>query len=253
MGGLFDGRVAVISGAASGIGAATARRLAADGATVVVADVDLTGAQQVAAETGGTAVRLDVTSHGEWEQVLADVVRQHGRLDIVHLNAGVMTPPTGAALGDDPVRWLTPDAYERVTRINIDGVTFGLMAALPHLERAGGGDIVMTASIAGMVAFPGDAFYAMTKHAVNGLARSLGPALESRNIRVNAVCPGPMNTKILPADMNRLANRISEPSYIADTIVTILTSGGTGECWVAYAEGKRPWPYEWAGIRPPGA
>ena len=251
MSGLFRGKVAVVTGAASGIGAATARRLAAEGAHVVAADINFRGAEAIAAETGGSAVELDVTRMAAWEAVLATVVAIHGRFDILFLNAGVMTPPTGAPIGTDAAVWLKPEAYERVVGVNIDGVAYGLMAAIPHLEAAGGGDVVMTASIAGMVALPEDPFYAMTKHAVNGLARSAGPALESRNIRVNAVCPGVMNTNIVPPDMAKGFKRISEPSYIADTVVRIITNGATGEAWVAYAEGKEPWPYEWAGIRPP--
>ncbi|CAB4823254.1 unannotated protein [freshwater metagenome] len=251
MSGLFAGKVAVITGAASGIGAATARRLAAEGAHVVAADINFAGAESVAAEIGGSALELDVTKMAAWEAALGVVVAIHGRFDILFLNAGVMTPPTGVAVGEDPVLWMTPAGYERVTAVNIDGVAYGLMAAIPHLTASGGGEIVMTASIAGMFPVLEDPFYSMTKHAVNGLARSAGPALESRNIRVNAVCPGVMNTNILPPDMAKSFKRISEPSYIADTVVRIITNGATGEAWIAYAEGKEPWPYQWAGIRPP--
>ena len=125
------------------------------------------------------------------------------------------------------------------------------MAAIPHLQRNGGGDIVMTASIAGLVPLPQDPFYAMTKHAVNGLARSAGEALERHNIRVNSVCPGGIRTNIIPPDMGKDLSRISEPSYIADAVLRIITEGGTADNWVAYAEGKEPWPYQWASIRPP--
>lgn len=251
MAGLFVGKVAVVTGAASGIGAATSRRLAAEGAHVVAADINAAGASAVAAEIGGSSLELDVTSMAAWERALAEVVSARGRFDILFLNAGVMTPPTGVAVGDDPVAWMTPSGYERVVSVNLDGVAYGLMAAIPHLTAFGGGDVVMTASIAGMLPVVEDPFYSMTKHGVNGLARSAGPALESRNIRVNAVCPGVMNTNILPPDMAKVFKRISDPSYIADTVVRIITNGATGETWVAYAEGKEPWPYEWASIRPP--
>ena len=102
-----------------------------------------------------------------------------------------------------------------------------------------------------LVPLPQDPFYAMTKHAVNGLARSAGEALERHNIRVNSVCPGGIRTNIIPPDMGKDLSRISEPSYIADAVLRIITEGGTADNWVAYAEGKEPWPYQWASIRPP--
>ena len=244
MAGLFEGKVAFVTGAASGIGEATCRRLAAEGARVVGADINLPGAQRVAAEIGGTAVSLDVRRMDAWERVLAEVVASHGRLDIVYLNAGVMTRPADAPLSDDPVPWLQPEGYEKVVSVNIDGVAYGLMAAIPHLTAGGGGDIVATSSIAGLMAQPPDPFYSMSKHAVVGLVRGAGPALASRNIRVNAVCPGGVDTNIVPPDLKTAGHRFSPPSYIADAVVTVLTSGGNGEIWVAYGEGSEPWRYE---------
>lgn len=249
MPGAFAGKVAVITGAASGIGAATCRRLAAGGATVVAADVNLAGAEGVAAEVGGSAISLDVRRMDAWEQALAGVVASHGRLDIVHLNAGVMTRPTGAPLLDDPVQWMRPEGYEKVMAVNIDGVAYGLMAAVPHLIAAGGGDIVITASIVGVMAQPPDPFYSMSKHAVVGLARSAGPALAAHNIRVNAVCPGGIDTDIVPSDL-RTATTFSPPSYIADAVVTVLEGGGNGEIWIAYGTGIDPWRYEHPSPRP---
>jgi NAD(P)-dependent dehydrogenase (short-subunit alcohol dehydrogenase family) len=243
--GLFDGKIALVTGAASGIGAATARRLAAEGAVVVAADVNETGAEAVANEVGGVAVGLDVRRLDAWEATIAGVVARHGRLDILYLNAGVMTRPGGAPLQDDPVPWLRPEGYERVVSVNLDGVAYGLMAAIPHLEAQGGGDVVVTASVAGLMEQPADPFYSMTKHAVVGLVRGAGPALASRNIRVNAVCPGGIDTNIVPPDLKEIGSlRFSPPSYIAEAVVAILTSGGNGEIWVAYAEGSPPWRYE---------
>ena len=155
-----------------------------------------------------------------------------------------MTRPTGAPLSDDPVPWLQQEGYEKVMAVNVDGVAYGLMAAIPHMTATGGGDIVVTASIAGLMAQPPDPIYSMSKHAVVGLVRGAGPALASRNIRVNAVCPGGVDTNIVPPDLKGQGVRFSPPSYIADAVVTILTSGGTGEIWVAYSEGIEPWRYE---------
>jgi NAD(P)-dependent dehydrogenase (short-subunit alcohol dehydrogenase family) len=199
----------------------------------------------VAAEFGGTAVLLDVRRMDAWETVLGEAVANHGRLDIVHLNAGVMTRPTGAPLYDDPVPWLTPEGYEKVVAVNIDGVVYGLLAAIPFLEASGGGDIVVTASISGLMEQPSDPFYALSKHAVVGLVRGAGPALASRNIRVNAVCPGGIDTNIVPPDLKASGRMVfSPPSYLADAVVTVLTSGGNGEIWVAFGVGHEPWLYE---------
>ena len=245
MTGMFEGKVAVVTGAASGIGAATCRRLAGEGARVVAADIDLLGAQRVSAECGGAAVLLDVRHRDAWEQVLGEVVASHGRLDIVHLNAGVMTRPIGAPMYDDPVPWLRVEGYEKVVAVNIDGVAYGILAAIPFLEASGGGDIVATASISGLLDQPSDPFYAMSKHAVIGLVRGAGPALASRNIRVNAVCPGGIDTNIVPPDLKASGRMVfSSPSYLADAVVEVLTSGGNGEIWVAFGEGHPPWRYE---------
>ena len=249
MSGSLTGKVAVVTGAASGIGAATCRLLAAEGAHVVGADVNLDGARAVAKETGGSAIALDVRRMDAWEQALSGVVSTHGRLDILHLNAGVMTRPTGAPLLDDPVQWLRPEGYEKVASVNIDGVAYGLMAAIPHLVASGGGDVVITASIVGVMAQPPDPFYSMSKHAVVGLARSAGPALAGHNIRVNAVCPGGIDTDIVPSDL-RTATTFSPPSYIAEAVMTIIRGGGNGEVWIAYGTGIEPWRYEHPSPRP---
>ena len=240
----FSGKVALVTGAGSGIGAATSRALAARGATVVVADVDLPAAEVVARDISGHALALDVRDVTAWERALADVVGRFGRVDIVHLNAGVMTRPGRAPLGDDPVPWLTPAGYDKVMAVNVDGVAYGLMATIAHLSAGGGGDVVITASIAGLMAQPPDPFYSMSKHAVIGLARSAGPALAGLNIRVNAVCPGGVDTNIVPADLREGGHRFAPPSYIADAVIDIIVGGGTGEVWVAYGEGSAPWRYE---------
>jgi NAD(P)-dependent dehydrogenase (short-subunit alcohol dehydrogenase family) len=246
--GLFDGKVALVTGGASGIGEATAQRLAAEGASVIVADVNADGAQQVAGSIGGAAIALDVRRVDAWEAALADVVATKGRLDILHLNAGVMTKPVSHNLMDDVVPWLVPESFEKVCAVNIDGVANGIMAAIPHLTTQGGGDIVVTASIAGLAPFSPDPFYSMSKFAVVGLASSLGPVLEPRGIRINAICPGGIATPLVPPDL-RERGGFSPPSYIAGAVVGALTSGRTGEIWVAWGEGHDPWVYEFPSPR----
>ena len=242
----FADKVAIVTGGASGIGAATAARLSALGMTVVVADVDAGGSRSVADEIGCSFARLDVGDIEAWELVLASVVADHGGVDVAFLNAGVMTRPASEPLNTDPIPWLTPEGYRRVVGVNVDGVANGVMATIPHLEAGGGGAIVMTASMVGLIPQSQDPFYAMTKHAVVGLARSLGPALKSRSISVNAICPGYVDTGIIAPDMKESGPSLAPPAYIAESVVTILESGVTGGVWVAGHPAEPVWRYEFA-------
>jgi NAD(P)-dependent dehydrogenase (short-subunit alcohol dehydrogenase family) len=241
-----DGRIALVTGGAAGIGAATARRLAELGATVVVADVDEEGGRKLAAQVGGAFVNLDVTSRQSWAAALTQVVVAHGSLDLLHLNAGIMLRPRDEPIGDDPLLWLD-DRYDLVTAVNIDGVVYGSVAALPHLESSNG-SIVVTASIAGMSSFPQDPVYALTKHAVVGYVRSLGPILAKRGVTINAVCPGGVDTAIVPPDL-RGTQDFLEPEVIADAVVLAVSSDASGQIWVMRAGDREPWLYEFAPVR----
>ncbi len=155
---------------ANGIGAAAARRVTGRGAHVVVADVDDRGAD-VAAQIGGLFVHCDVREPADSEMAVSAAVTAFGGLDIAFLNAGVAS--TSVKLGSPA---LDRAAYRRAFAINVDGVFFGVNAALPALRARGRGALVLTASLAGLTAVPDDPVYAATKHAVVGLARALGPA-----------------------------------------------------------------------------
>jgi len=249
----LDGRVALITGGASGMGAATAVRLAGLGASVVVTDIDGAGAEKVAAGLDGPGrhqgITLDVAETRSWAEVVGAVQGSHGRLDVVHLNAGLMTRPPDAPFGE--VRdWLTEAGYRRVMRVNVDGVVLGLLAVLPVLEAGGGGDVVVTASTAGLGPLDFDPFYAASKHAVVGLVRSLG-GLAARNVRVNAICPGGIDTAIVP-DQLRPHVSLSPPSYIADVVVDVLESGAGGRIWVARGESYGVWTIEAPSLERPG-
>jgi NAD(P)-dependent dehydrogenase (short-subunit alcohol dehydrogenase family) len=240
------GKVALVTGAANGIGAATARSLATAGATVVVADVDHEAGATVAADVDGRFVPLDVTDADAW----ACVVDGLGRLDVVHLNAGVMTRPRSAPYGDDAVAWLTPAGYERVRSVNVDGVVLGTLACLPAM--ADGSDVVVTASVAGLVSQPEDPFYSMSKHAVIGWVRSAAPALAGRGVRLQAVCPGAIDTAIVPSDLRDTLgpNAFSPPSYIAAGVLHALGHGRPGDVWIALTERQDYWRYEFAPVFP---
>jgi NAD(P)-dependent dehydrogenase (short-subunit alcohol dehydrogenase family) len=248
MTGLFEGKVALVTGGASGIGRATVERLLAEGATVVAADVNEGALATLADTTGAHPLRLDVSDPDAWVAALQHIVDTYGRIDIAHLNAGIMTKSEGRDESADVADCLTFEGYRRIRGVNCDGPALGAIALIPHMEGSGG-DIVITASVAGLVPFPDDPFYGLTKHAMVGFARSLGPALAPRNIRVNALCPGAVATGIISPEYLASRNDWSPASYMADTVVQILTSGMTGQVWVAYRSTQKPWRYEFAPSR----
>jgi orotate phosphoribosyltransferase len=168
---------ALITGAASGFGAAVARRLTAAGARVVLADVDEPGGRAVAEEVGGLFVRCDVRRPQDLVRAVAAGEQEYGRLNIAFLNAGV-------ASREGKLEQIPVEEYQRVVEINLGGVYFGAQAALPALRRAGGGAIVATASLAGLMPMGIDPLYTLTKHAVVGLVRSLAEQFRDEGIDV---------------------------------------------------------------------
>ena len=196
--------VSVVTGGASGLGRALVRLLANNGNDVALLDVEEERGQRVAGEVGATFFRCDVSSRARWTEVAVDISSRMGTPDFVALNAGVMTRPPSATLGDDIFEWVDRGAYDKIMRTNVDGVVYGLEAMVPLMGD--GGAIVVTASAAGLIPFPADPFYAATKHALVGIVRSFGPVLVEKNIRLNAFCPGGIDTAIVPDDLKQFAD-----------------------------------------------
>ncbi|MGV9300363.1 SDR family NAD(P)-dependent oxidoreductase [Amycolatopsis sp. NPDC003676] len=222
-------RVALITGGGSGIGAAAARRFAAQGIRVVLVDRDEERGAAVAAELDGRFVAADVGSLADNERAVRTAVEEFGRLDVVLLNAGV---PGRCGLAD-----FTELSYRDTMRTNVDGVVYGLHACLPQLRGQGGGSVVVTASLAGLTGSP-DLFYATGKYALVGLVRSAAPHLAADGIRINALCPGLVDTPIIagfrPA-LEKAGLGIADPAEAATAVETILADGGTGGAWVVQA------------------
>ena len=250
----LTGKVALVTGAAGGIGAATARRLASAGATVIGADVLDDAGRAVFGDLGKPHryVHLDVTDDAAWETVIADVMGDAGRLDIVHLNAGTMLRPRGVSVSDDPLAYITPERLRRVLAINVEGVVLGLLATVEPLAVQGG-DVVLTASIAGLAAYPADPVYSVSKHAVVAVVANFAPHLAVRGIRINAICPGGIETDMAPPDVKARV-RLSPPSFIADVLLDILANPTTGVVHVAMSDAPGGvWRHVAAPLAPPAS
>lgn len=241
---LTPGSVALVTGGASGIGEAVCTRLAAGGVRVGVVDRDAAGATRVAEAVDGLAVACDVTSPGAVEAAVGEVEAWGGRLDLVHLNAG-------AVGGQSGVTDLDVEAYRRVVGVNVDHVVFGLTAAVPALQRSGGGTIIATSSLAGLVPLPGDAIYTMTKHAVVGYVRSAAATLAVDGIRVMALCPGFADTALIAHIRTQFGSfPLLTAQDVAGAVERMLDEGSAGDAWFVQP-GRDPSPYRFRGVPGP--
>jgi NAD(P)-dependent dehydrogenase (short-subunit alcohol dehydrogenase family) len=239
-------KVALVTGSAGGLGRATAHALAGEGAVVVAADIDAAGARAVADATDGHAVACDVSDLDANRAAVAFAVERCGGLDLVHLNAGV---GSGCGIGDD----FDLARYRRAMGTNLDGVVFGLHAALPALRARGGGAIVATASLAGLTGVAYDPLYSANKHAVVGLVRSLGPTLAEDGIRLNAICPGFAESAIIEPLREMLAESgiaIIPAAKVAAAVVDLFAGDAAGEC-VVIQPGREPLPFAFRGVPGP--
>ncbi|QBI19254.1 SDR family NAD(P)-dependent oxidoreductase [Egibacter rhizosphaerae] len=244
----LHGRHVLVTGGASGIGAELVRDLAARGARVTIADRDERGARAVAEEVAGRELILDVTDAAAWDRAAATI----GPLDMACLNAGT-------ASGTPDLEALDVATCERLLRTNIDGVVLGLRALLAHDALVEGAVVLVSASLAGLTPMPSDPLYAATKHATVGLVRSMAPGLADRGVRIQAVCPGIVDTPMLDGPARDRLQASGFPLIPIDDVVAgaraALRSDGTGEAWVVQA-GRPPEPYAFRGVpgpRVPGA
>ena len=223
-------RIAVITGAGSGIGLASARRMAAEGARVVAVDIDKAAGQAAADETGGVFIAADVSSEEDVRRVFDDVAREFGRIDIAFNNAGISPPE------DDSILTTGIDAWRRVQEINLTSVYLCCKYVIPHMQRQGKGSIINTASfVAVLGAATSQISYTASKGGVLAMSRELGVQFAREGIRVNALCPGPVNTPLLrelfAKDPERAARRLvhvpvgrfAEPEEIAAAVAFLAS------------------------------
>ena len=249
----FQDAVALVTGGSSGIGEATARRLAAEGARVIIADLDEGRGKTICEDIGADFMVLDVSDPVAWETQVAEIESRHGALHIVHLNAGITTHTSEPGDLAEPFNIATMPLsnYRRIMGANVDGVILGARACTPLMQRSGGGCLVATASVAGVVSFPPDPIYTATKHAVVGFVRSQAPLLEPTGIKFHAVLPGVVDTRILSenfADEARaMGIKVMDPSEIAEGVVTACRASTNGDLWLCLPE-QAPRPYLFAPV-----
>ena len=240
--GLLDGKVAVVTGGASGIGLATVRRLRSQGARVAAVDI----AEARGEDPSDLHVVADVADPQTWPEVVRRVEQALGGIDVAHLNAGVTTRQSDiTAVGDEQ--------YRDVMRVNVDGVFFGVRALVPAMERRGGGAIIVTASLAGLTPFAHDPVYTASKHAVVGLVRSLADQLAAKGIHIAAVCPGIVDTPLIGSDAETLRQvgfPLLEADDIAAAVLHALAERKGGACY-AVQPGREPVDFHFGGVPGP--
>lgn len=229
--------VVMVTGAASGIGRAVCEGLAGSGAQLALCDVDELHGRALADELGALFVPCDVADAQQMAQAVATVTQQFGTPTHAHLNAGIMTVPT-----NDPflaIQDVSLESYRRILGVNLDGVFHGLKLLLPPMLAAGvPGAITVTASTAAFGALPVDPLYSATKHALVGLTRSVAAANAQGPVRVNAICPGVVDTAIVPEPFKAPEFGMVSPAVMAAEVLDLLARGANGE--IRVKAGDRP-------------
>jgi NAD(P)-dependent dehydrogenase (short-subunit alcohol dehydrogenase family) len=237
-----SGSVALITGGTGGFGRALTTKLRALDVTVVAADLDSERNREVAADLGAQFVALDVTDRAANEAVVAQIEAEHGRLDAAYLNAGI-----SAAKSDDV---LDLDEFMRVVEIDLFGVVYGVQAVRPALKRAGGGAIVVTASLAGLSPMAGDPGYSVAKGGAIAFVRSMAPRLAAEETIISAICPGFADTAII----DRIRGEFEAANFpvltadeVADAMLMAWTSAEPGAAYVIQP-GVGTIPYKFKGV-----
>jgi len=224
------GKVAVITGGGSGIGFATATRMAAEGATIVIGDMDETSGKKAADELGGLFVKVNVADEAQVDNLFDTAMKTYGRIDIAFNNAGISPPD------DDSIETTELPAWQKVQDVNLKSVYLCCRAALRHMVPQGSGSIINTASfVAVMGSATSQISYTASKGGVLAMSRELGVQYARQGIRVNALCPGPVNTPLLQElfakDPERAARRLvhipigrfAEPEELAAAVAFLAS------------------------------
>ena len=246
MSGILDGKVALVTGGGGGIGRATALAMVREGARVAVADFDAAAAHETVAQInrdGGQAISLtgDVTSAEAVAAMVRDTLSAYGRLDCAFNNAGI-APYQVEASGKKTADW-AEESFDRMIAVNLKGVWLCMKEEIRHMLQHGGGSIVNTGSIAGLIGLPTSSAYVAAKHGVLGLTKTAALEYADAGIRVNAVCPGFIETRMTEDALRRRGevilnntplHRMGQPGEIAEMVVWLLSERAsyvTGACY----------------------
>jgi NAD(P)-dependent dehydrogenase (short-subunit alcohol dehydrogenase family) len=244
--GILGGKVALVTGGGGGIGRATALAMVREGARVAVADFDAAAADETVTQInrdGGQAMSLsgDVTSAAAVAAMIGDTLSAYGRLDCAFNNAGI-APYQVDASGKKTAEW-AEDSFDRMIAVNLKGVWLSMKEEIRHMLQQGSGSIVNTGSIAGLIGLPTSSAYVAAKHGVLGLTKTAALEYADANIRVNAVCPGFIETRMTEDALRRRGEvilnntplrRMGQPGEIAEMVVWLLSERAsyvTGGCY----------------------
>jgi NAD(P)-dependent dehydrogenase (short-subunit alcohol dehydrogenase family) len=246
MAGMLDGKVALVTGGGGGIGRATALAMVREGAKLAVADFNAAGARDTVAQinaVGGQAVTLagDVTRPKDVQAMVQDTLSAYGRLDCAFNNAGIAGYQVNAS-GQKTAEW-SEESFDRMIAVNLKGVWLCMRDEIRHMQAHGGGAIVNTGSIAGLVGLPTSSAYVAAKHGVLGLTKTAAIEYADARIRINAVCPGYIETQMTEDAMRRRGEaimaltplrRMGQPGEIAEMVVWLCSDRAsyvTGACY----------------------
>ena len=246
MAGILEGKVALVTGGGGGIGRATALAMVREGAKMAVADLEAAAARDTVAqinELGGQAITLtgDVTRAEDVRSMVQDTLTAYGRLDCAFNNAGIAGFQVDAA-GKKTAEW-SEESFDRMIAVNLKGVWLCMKEEIPHMLNAGGGAIVNTASIAGLVGLQTSSAYVAAKHGVIGLTKTAALEYADAHIRVNAVCPGFIETRMTRDTMSRRGDqilaqipfrRMGQPQEIAEMVVWLCSERASYVTGAAY-------------------
>ena len=236
------GSVALITGGTGGFGRALATKLRALDVTVVLADLDVERNWQAADDLGCEFVVLDVTDRAANQAAVAQIEAEHGRLDVTFLNAGIA--------GSHSRELFDLENFLRVVDVDLFGVVYGAAAAVPALQRAGGGAIVVTASLAGLSPMATDPGYSVAKGGAVAFVRSMAPRLSAENISITAICPGFADTAILDPireEFEAAGFPVLTADEVADAMLAAWTAGEPGAAYIVQP-GIGAVPYTFKGV-----
>ena len=227
----FQGKVALVTGGANGLGRATAARLIGQGAKVVLADIESETGEAAANDLGADFIQTDVTVPEANQAAVDFTVEKHSKLDLAFLNAGIAT-------GSGMIEHFDLAGYRRAMGVNLDGVVFGLNAVVPAMRETGSGSIIATSSLAGLAPTPYDPIYAANKHAVQAMCRSMGPLLIEEGITLNALCPGFADTRLVDGIKEGLGEAgipLIKVEEVVDGIMELFEADFSGEAFFVQA------------------